>query len=91
MKSSIMREEIFHSTLGWQTRERLTDAARLRADRELYEVDRAGRLAILREMRAEAALSEQDTPAIRAAAAETDALYEASKALLFKLADANPI
>ena len=41
---NIMRDEIFHSTLDWQTREQLVDGARqaqehLAANRELYDLE----------------------------------------------------
>ena len=41
---NIMRTEIFHSTLDWQTREQLVDGARqaqehLEANRELYDLE----------------------------------------------------
>ena len=59
---NIMRDEIFHSTLDWQTREQLTDAARqafarLNADRELYGASRASGLAMFQQMRASQELS----------------------------------
>jgi hypothetical protein len=46
----IMRDEIFHSTLDWQTREQLTAAARqafdsLRDNREIYGAGRTAALA----------------------------------------------
>lgn len=57
---NIMRTEIFHSTLDWQTREQLVDAARqafarLRKDPELYDFSRANGLAIFKKMRLGAA------------------------------------
>jgi hypothetical protein len=41
---NIMRDEIFHSTLDWQTREQLMDGAqqaqeRLEANQELYDLE----------------------------------------------------
>ena len=47
---NIMRDDIFHSTLDWQTREQLTAAARqafalLQSNRDLYESGRASALA----------------------------------------------
>ena len=55
---NILRDEIFHSTLDWQTRELLCDAAqqafaRLNADRELYEFSRASGVAQFHKMRGE--------------------------------------
>jgi hypothetical protein len=52
---NIMRDEIFHSTLDWQTREQLADAARrafvrLSCDRGLYESGRAAALAAFERM-----------------------------------------
>jgi hypothetical protein len=57
---NIMRDEIFHSTLDWQTREQLADAARqafarLNDNRELYEFGRASALAVFHQMRAASA------------------------------------
>lgn len=53
----IMREEIFHSTLDWQTREQLEDGARqamgrLAADREWHEQHRAQRIQFFEQMQA---------------------------------------
>jgi len=89
---NIMREEIFHSTLDWQTREQLADAARqancrLNEDREIYHLDHACRVAMFHKMRAEADLREHDTPANRAAAAAAEAQYQAVKARLFTQLD----
>ena len=55
---NIMRDEIFHSTLDWQTREQLSDGARrafllLRGNRELYESGLAGAQSLFRKMHAE--------------------------------------
>jgi hypothetical protein len=55
---NIMRDEIFHSTLDWQTREQLSDAARqayaiLTENREQYEMRNADCLAVFHQMRAE--------------------------------------
>jgi hypothetical protein len=52
----IMREDVFHSTLDWQTRAELRRAARRAAkmldhDRELYERERAETGAVFEEMR----------------------------------------
>jgi hypothetical protein len=52
---SIMRDEIFHSTLDWQSEAQLKEAARqaatrLNADRELYEFSRSNALAAFREL-----------------------------------------
>jgi hypothetical protein len=54
---NIMRDDIFHSTLDWQTREQLTDAARqafalLQANRELYDLGRTSAHAVFQKMRA---------------------------------------
>ena len=55
---NIMREEIFHSTLDWQTREQLADGAqqaqqRLEADREWYDLEWQCRKKIFQQMRAQ--------------------------------------
>jgi hypothetical protein len=89
---NIMREEIFHSTLDWQSREQLADAARqafarLNADREMYDRDHACRIAMFQRLRAEADLREHDTPANHAAVAEADARYQAAKESLFAQLD----
>jgi hypothetical protein len=52
----IMREDIFHSTLDWQTREQLRQAAceaaqLLEANREIYELEQAQTRAIFEQMR----------------------------------------
>ena len=57
---NIMRDDIFHSTLDWQTREQLTDAARqafalLQANRDLYEFGRASAQAVFQSMTATSA------------------------------------
>jgi hypothetical protein len=85
---NIMREEVFHSTLDWQTRKQLADAARqahrrLNDDRELYDLDHACRVAMFQKMRAEAALREHDTPEKRAAVETAEAQYQAAKSKLF--------
>ena len=51
---NIMRDDIFHSTLDWQTREQLTGAARqaftlLQTNRDLYESSRATALAMFQK------------------------------------------
>ena len=56
---NIMREEIFHSTLDWQTREQLVNGARqaqqrLKADRESYDRNQQIRVALFQEMSAAA-------------------------------------
>ena len=53
---NIMRDEIFHSTLDWQSEAQLAGAAhqaaaRLNADRELYEFGRSSALATFEQMR----------------------------------------
>ena len=55
---NIMREEIFHSTLDWQTREQLAAGAqqaqqRLEADREGYDLAWQCREKIFQQMRAQ--------------------------------------
>lgn len=59
---NIMRDDIFHSTLDWQTREQLTSAARqafalLQANRALYESARTTALAAFRQMPAASILN----------------------------------
>jgi hypothetical protein len=53
---NIMRDEIFHSTLDWQSEAQLKQAARqaatwLDADRELYEFGRSSALATFEQKR----------------------------------------
>jgi len=89
---NIMRDEIFHSTLDWQTSKQLADAARqafarLNDDRELYDLDHACRLAMFHKMRAESSLREQNTPANRASVADAEANYQAVKSGLFARLD----
>lgn len=91
----IMREEIFHSTLDWQTREQFVAAAReahrlLNEDRTLRDLDLACRLAMSRKMRAEAVLETADTAANRAAVTDADAAYANAKARLFAAIAADP-
>ena len=91
----IMRDEIFHSTLDWQTRAQLADAARqafarLNEDRELYDLDHACGLAMFQKMRAESVLREHDTPANRAVVAEANAGYESIKTRLLSQLNAVP-
>ena len=62
MIENIMRDDIFHSTLDWQTAEQLSAAARqafdlLNRNRELYEASRASALAAFDEMSATQGLS----------------------------------
>ena len=57
MIENIMRDDIFHSTLDWQTSEQLSSAARqafrlLDENRDMYEFSRASALAAFNEMRA---------------------------------------
>lgn len=93
---NIMRDEIFHSTLDWQTREQLADAARqsfarLNEDRVLYVRDYACRMAILQNMHAESALREHDTLASRTAVANAEAHYQSvSNGLLVRLDETTP-
>lgn len=56
MIENIMRDDIFHSTLDWQTSEQLSSAARqasrlLDENRDMYEFSRASALAAFNEMR----------------------------------------
>ena len=56
MIEHIMRDDIFHSTLDWQTGAELSAAARkaakmLQENRELYEFERAQTRAISEQMR----------------------------------------
>jgi hypothetical protein len=55
----IMREDVFHSTLDWQSRAELRRAAHraanmLAQNRDLYERERAQTLAVFEEMRSAA-------------------------------------
>lgn len=57
MIENIMRDDIFHSTLDWQTGEQLSSAARqafdlLNENRDMYEFSRASAMAAFNEMRA---------------------------------------
>jgi hypothetical protein len=57
---NIMREDIFHSTLDWQTRDQLVAAAReafalLQANRDFYESHAAEVQAVFQQMRAASA------------------------------------
>lgn len=57
---NIMRDEIFHSTLDWQTRVQLGAAARqafafLNENRELYDFSHGSALAMFQKMRDESA------------------------------------
>jgi len=59
---NIMRDEIFYSTLDWQTREQLNDAAReayalLNENREQYEMSRADSMAMFRQTQAASAVN----------------------------------
>lgn len=93
---NIMRDEIFHSTLDWQSREQLADAARqafarLNEDHEMYDLDHGCRMALFQKMRAESALREHDTPANRAAVAQAEARYQAAReGLLVRLDETQP-
>ena len=89
---NIMREEIFHSTLDWQSAEQLSDAARqafarLNEGREMYDRDQACRIAMFQKLRAEADLREHDTPANHAAVAEAEVRYQAARESLFAQLD----
>jgi hypothetical protein len=89
----IMREEIFHSTLDWQSHEQLVEGARqaqhrLNEDRELYDFDQACRVAMFQKMRAEAAQRERDTAGNRSAVRAAERVYEAARAKLSASLDA---
>jgi hypothetical protein len=89
---NIMRQEIFHSTLDWQSREQLVDAARqafsrLNEDRELYALDHSCRMAMIQKMRAESGLRDHNSPANRAAVADAEANYETARTKLFARLD----
>lgn len=89
---NIMREEIFHSTLDWQTREQLRDGARqayarLNEDRELYELEAETGRALFEQMRAEAAARESDTPANRTARELATQRHDTARARLLALLD----
>jgi aminoglycoside phosphotransferase (APT) family kinase protein len=93
---NIMQDEIFHSTLDWQSREQLGDAARqafarLDEDRELYDLDHACRMVMFHKMRAESALREQNTPANRSAVVAADVNYQSARTkLLARLDETKP-
>ena len=89
---NIMREEVFHSTLDWQTREQLAGAARearrrLEEEHELYDLDYACRMAMLEKMRAEAAFRECKTAERRATFDKAAARYETARRGLFARLD----
>ena len=89
---NIMREEIFHSTLDWQTREQLAAGAReafarLNEDRELYDLERECKAAMLRKVRAEAVLRGKGTAASRLEVARAEAAYQKSFQKLFRRLD----
>ena len=88
----IMRDEIFHSTLDWQTAEQLAGAARqarrlLNENRGLYDLENACGAAMFQRMRAESALRENDTPENRAAVMAAEARYQAASASLLAQAE----
>ncbi len=92
---NIMREEIFHSTLDWQSRKELEDAARqafarLIQNRELYDRDRACKIAMFQKMRAESALAENDTSSNRAAFALAEKRHQTLRARLLVWLDEQP-
>ena len=89
---NIMRDEIFHSTLDWQSRDQLADAARqafarLKEDRELYDLDHACRVAMFYKMRAESASREHNTPANHAALLTAEANYKHAQTKLLESLD----
>lgn len=89
---NIIRDEIFHSTLDWQSRERLADAAklafgRLNIDRTLYGLDHDCRMAMFEKMRAESAMGKRDTPSNRTALANAEKRYQTLRNRLLVLLD----
>lgn len=93
---NIMRDEIFHSTLDWQTREQLANTARqavarLAEDRELYDLEHACRMAMLHKMRVESTLREHNTSANRAPVVAAETNYQSARAnLLVRLDETKP-
>jgi hypothetical protein len=79
-----------------ETKEQLADAARqafarLNDDRELYDLDQAGRMAIFNKIRAESALRDHYTPANRAAVLAAEAIYQSARTnLLVRLDETKP-
>ena len=89
---NIMREEVFHSTLDWQSREEFAAGARkafarLREDGEVYDLERACRFAMLRKMQAEEALKHEDTPGKHARMVRAEAKYQKAVQRLFRRLD----
>ena len=81
---NIMREDVFHSTLDWQSEQQLADGARqafarLQDDRHLYNLDQECRMAMFHKMRAEAEVRNQDTAANRSALATAENHYEEAR------------
>jgi len=88
----IMRDEIFHSTLDWQSRGELAAAARqaqrrLNEDREMYDLDLACRLAMREVMRAQSAVAKEDSLQNRAALQAAESKYGSAKDALFAFFD----
>lgn len=84
---SIMRDEIFHSTLDWQNREQLVSAARkahvrLNQDRDLYDLDHDCRVAMFYCLKTETAARENNSPDNRMALMAATNRYEAAKTIL---------
>ena len=78
---SIMREDIFHSTLDWQTKRQFNAAARkayrmYQEDIVFYEADRATRTTSWEAARAEAAWRECEKAGDPAKAAEAEQAYQ---------------
>lgn len=89
---NIMREEVFHSTLDWQSREQLICAAReaqarLNEDRELYDLDHACRVAMFHRLKAETAVRETNSTENQTVLMAAIERYEAAKAMLLDQLD----
>src|SRR5438874_2079411 len=88
----IMRDDIFHSTLDWQSRDRLVGADReayesVRANRELDNLERECGLAMLHQMRAESAFDKKNSDANREAWKRAKARFESARKRLFAYLD----
>lgn len=89
---NIMREEVFHSTLDWQSREQLSNGARqalarLNEARELYALDQACRMAMFQKMQAEAEFRDCDTVANRSALLAAEDRHQKAKQRLLAQCD----
>jgi hypothetical protein len=83
----IMREDVFHSTLDWQSHKQLRSAARrahrlLTSNRELYDLGVLCKMAMFEKMRAESAVAKEDSVENRAALQAADSKYDSVKAKL---------